>query len=62
MGRVSMDMGAFPKGGSAWTREPVHGESQCGHESLSTRRVSVDTGAFPRGESVWTREPVHGVS
>ena len=55
-----MDMGAFPKGGSAWTREPVHGESQCGHGSLSEGRVRVDTGACPRGELAWTREPFHG--
>lgn len=40
--------GAFPRGESAWTRDPLHGERQRGHESLST------------GESAWTQEPFHG--
>ena len=53
-------MGAFLKRESAWTQEPVHGESQRGHRSLSTGRDSVDTGTFPRGESAWTQEPFHG--
>ena len=52
-----MDTGVFPRGESAWIREPFHGESQCGPWSRSTGRVSVDTGALPWGESVWTQEP-----